>query len=229
MRFLYLLIFFVIVSCNKIDLNDNEVRLMVDGVKHSEFFFRKSGEVSHMNIYFSEGNIDDVLSFDYVNGNLDRVRSESDYKTGGDWETDYYKNTLALHEYLLKNGVKVGHPFLVAEEMNDFCKLADAIQYFSKGADDKVTAFWAKDINVKAEFDSSTIRRFISTNSVIHYFEYAVNKEGYLVYEIIQFDQSALKISYEYEDNKISKITYKVLYRNGKLEHSHKEFLYKAI
>ncbi|QSB26484.1 hypothetical protein [Flavobacterium sp. CLA17] len=68
------------------------------------------------------------------------------------------------------------------------------------------------------------MERFIPQNSIISYFQYVLNKDGFIESEIIKFNDGTLEIKYIYIQNEINEITYFLKYNDGETLQLHKKF-----
>jgi hypothetical protein len=220
MRFSLLLLFFIITGCD-FSFPDKQILLKVDGIKRTEYSFNDLGQLEHANTYFDDGKEDETIQFDYSNGKIDRV-----YALERAEVTDFYKNALKYNNELNKFGIKFCNPLVVPDDLTDFYLLLVTVQKFEKAVQNGQTVFWAKDIAANIKFASPAISRFVSYDSKIHYFEYGLNAAGFLSYQLIQFDKSAMRITYQYKKGQLTHIGYSVVYSNGDTATTNRSYEY---
>ncbi|MCL9804233.1 hypothetical protein NAT51_01760 [Flavobacterium amniphilum] len=220
MRFFLLPLFFLLTGCDFF-MPGKQILLKVDGIKKAEYSFNGSEQLEEINTYFDDGKEDETIQFDYANGKIDRV-----YAVERAEVTDFYQNALKYNNELSKFGIKFCNPLVVPDDLTDFYFLLVTIQKFEKAKHNGLTVFWAKNTNANLQFVSPATSRFISTSSKIHYFEYGINAAGFLAYQVIQFDKSAMRITYQYKKGQLTHIGYSVIYSNGDTATTNRSYEY---
>lgn len=234
-----LLLLLTVGSCNKTVKNDISViqnkssvvrndysiiQLIEDGKNAADFYFSKSGELMKINEYLNSGELENEIHFQYKNDKIDFVFLGSNNKSKDDWLSNYYINIEFYNEFLIKKNVKIDNPFMLANEVSDLQNLITNIEEFQKIEKKNETIFRSKKINLNIRFNPSTMERFIPQNSKINSFEYTVDKQGFLISEVIKFNDGTLTIKYFYKKHRINEIIYSLKYSNGELLESNKKY-----
>ena len=214
MRFFLLILFFTATSCD-LTFPNKQILEKLDGVEKAEYSFNDSGQLEHVNTYFNDGKEDESIEFEYKNGRIDRVSIQNTDNVFASDRTEFYLNALNCNSTLNEFGIKFCNPLVVPDDVVDLYNLLAAVQKFEQAKQKGQTFFLAKDIDVNVKFVSPAISRFISVGSKIHYFEYGLNANGFLSHQIIQFDKSAMQITYQYKKDQLVHIGYSVIYSNG--------------
>lgn len=225
MRFSLLLLFFIVTGCD-FSFPDKQILLKVDGIKRAEYSFNDSGQLEHTNTYFDDGKEDETIQFEYKAGKIDRVYKEGENNFSRAEQTEFYVKALEYNNELNKFGIKFCNPLVVPDDLTDFYLLLVTVQKFEKAVQNGQTVFWAKDIAANIKFASPAISRFVSYDSKIHYFEYGLNTDGFLAYQLIQFDKSAMRITYQYKKGQLTHIGYSVVYSNGDIATTNRSYEY---
>jgi hypothetical protein len=226
-------------SCNNIVKNDvaviqnkstivrNEyliIQLMEDGKKTANFHFSNSDKLMKINKYLNSGELENEIHFVYKDDKIDFVFLGSNNKSKDDWLSNYYRNIEFYNDFLIKKNIMIEKPFIIANEVSDLQNLITNVEDFQKIVKKNETIYRSKKINLNIRFNPSTMERFIPQNSEINYFEYSLDNEGFLINELIKFNDGVLSIKYFYEDDRIKEINYSLKYNNGELLESTKKY-----
>ncbi|WP_264524819.1 hypothetical protein [Flavobacterium sp. N502536] len=228
---LVLIILITIVSCNKtiqkdesISLdnkstakNHSKISLTIDNSKKCSYYFNDSEKLVKIEEYLRNGKLDRTINLKHKNNKFDYAFIGLDKDSRDDWFSNYYSNIEQYNDFLTNKNIKIDNPLMLSNEVSDIQNLLANIESFQKIKKEKLTIFQSKKINLKIRFDPSTITRFIPQNSVINHFRYALNDNGYLIEEVITFNDGILTIKYFYKKQKINRIIYSLRYNNGEI------------
>jgi hypothetical protein len=199
------------------------IQLIENGKKAADYHFSKSGELMKINEYLN-GELENEIHFEYKDDKIDFVYVGSNNKLKDDWLSQYYINIEFYNNFLIKKNIKIGKPFMIANEVSDLQNLIINIDDFHKIDKKNETIFRSRKINLNIRFNPSTIERFIPQNSKINNFEYALDKQGFLINEIIKFNDGTLTVKYLYTEHRINEIIYSLKYKNGEILESNKSY-----
>lgn len=253
-KLLLLLIFTIIISCNKTIKKDEStsvdkkttvkkdgsisvdkkstvkkhstITLTINNEKISNYYFDESKKLVRIEEYDSSGELDNETNLEYKNGKFDYAFSGSDKNKKDGWSSNYYSNIESYNDFLTTKNIKIDSPFMLSSEVSDIEKLLANIESFQKISRNDQTIFKSKKLDLNIRFDPSKITRFIPQNSIINNFDYVLDNNGFLIEEAIRFNDGVLTIKFFYNNQKISKIIYSLRYNNGEMLVSNQDYKY---
>ncbi|BFM41733.1 hypothetical protein CFS9_03740 [Flavobacterium sp. CFS9] len=235
---LFLIILITIVSCNKTKQKDesrsldkkstvenhSKISLIIDNSKKCNYYFNDSKKLVKIEEYLRNEKLDQTINLNYKNNQFNYASIGLDKDSKDDWFSNYYSNIEEYNDFLTSKNIKIDNPLMLSNEVSDIQNLLANIESFQKIKKEKLTIFQSKNVNLKVRFAPSTITRFIPQNSVINNFRYVLNDDGYLIEEVITFNDGILTIKYFYTKQKINRISYSLRYNNGETLMSNKNY-----